>query len=173
LDILACALAARNGFSDSNSTHFPIAKDIADFSDPKSGPMGKIKRLSQVHKDIIIKQLKPYPGGDDLLCALHALDLTRKHRRLLDTAIMPRGIGFSGFIPGNQITIHPRGWDHFHNETVVISTPATVTDGKVTLGLNVMFNETGPMRGANFTATIRQFAKIAYDALTLFCPAGT
>jgi hypothetical protein len=61
LDLLACALAARNGFPDSTSTYFPIWKSQDEFltnRDPR--PLKKIKRLSQVCQDTI-KSLKPYP----------------------------------------------------------------------------------------------------------------
>ena len=172
LDLLACALAARNGFPDSTSTYFPFWESEDEFvtnRDPR--PLKKIKRLSQVCQDII-KSLKPYPGpnGNALLCALHDLDLTRKHRRLLDTFIFPRGIGFNPGLSG-QVTM--ADWRGFNEETVLCSTGPDAPDSDVTIGLNVAFDEAGPMHGQNFTASIRDFARMAGNILTLFCPTST
>ena len=66
LDLLACALAARHEHPESKSTHFPIWKTEAEFLNPKSRPWGFIKLLSQVDQGII-KNLLPYPRGNDLL----------------------------------------------------------------------------------------------------------
>jgi hypothetical protein len=170
LDLLTGALAARNGFPDSTSTYFPIWESEEEFltnRDPR--PLKKIKRLSQVCQDNI-KSLKPYPGGNDLLCTLHELDKTRKHRRLLDTFIFPRGIGFD---PGLRGEVTMGDWHRFNEETVLCSTSANAPDSDVSIGLHVAFDEAGPMHGQNFTATIREFARLAKNILVLFCPAGT
>jgi hypothetical protein len=169
LDLLACTLAARNGFPNDKRTYFPIWKSQTDFltnADPR--PLEKIQRLSQIDQNVI-KDLRPYPGGNNLLVALHNLDLTRKHRRLLDIYAFGRGIGFVGF-QGGTITRHR--WEGFKEEAVLISTPADATDGEVTLGLNIAFDEPGTLYGENFTAVIRSFAKMAYDTLVLFAREG-
>jgi hypothetical protein len=172
LDLLACALAARNGFPDSTSTYFPVWKSKQDFDAPvgrKRNPtLEKIKRLSQFNQ-AIIKALKPYPGGNDLLCALHDLDLTRKHRRLLNTFIFPRGIGFD---PGiSPITLGD--WRGFNEETVLVETASDQPDSNVTIGLHVAFDEAGATHGHDCVGAIRDFARMASNILTLFCPVGT
>lgn len=43
LDLLACTLAARNGFSESKRTYFPIWKTEADFFDPQSRTLQRRK----------------------------------------------------------------------------------------------------------------------------------
>lgn len=173
LDLLACALAARNSFPDSTTTYFPIWKSKDAFDAPpgdKTNPtLKKIERLSQAHQ-VIIKSLKPYPEGNDMLCALHQLDLTRKHRRLLDTFVSPRGIGFN---PGLRGAVTMGNWHGFHEDAVLCSTTADAPDSDVTIGLNVAFDEMGPLHGYDFTGAIRQFATMAKNILVLFCPAGT
>jgi hypothetical protein len=82
LDILAVVLAARNGFPNSKDTYFPICGSVNEFLDPRNGGLKKIKRLSTQDR-AIIKRLKPYQGGDDMLYALHQMDIMRKHRKLL------------------------------------------------------------------------------------------
>jgi hypothetical protein len=169
LDILACTLATRNGHPGSTSTHFPVWKSLADFNAPagrKSNPaLEKIKRLSQVDQGII-KALKPYPGGDDLLCALHNLDLTRKHRRLLDTFVFPRGIGLGGFPLGAAQFIPGRAG--FNEGSIMFWTDASVPDGDFSIGLHVAFDEAGAVHGHDCAGAIRQFASLAYRILELF-----
>jgi hypothetical protein len=79
LDILAVALAARNGFPNSKDTSFPICGSVTEF---QRGGLKKVKRLSPQDR-ATIERLMPYDGGDDMLYALHQMDITRKHRRLL------------------------------------------------------------------------------------------
>lgn len=166
LDLLACALAARNGHADSTDTYFPIWKTEAAFLRPhaKNSGLEKIERLSQIDQNII-KGLRPYPGGNDLLFTLHTLDITRKHRRLLDTFVFPRGIGFEGF-PWGAITVED--WRGFYEESLFISTPATVPDGKINVGLHIAFNEDGARHGAECAGALRDFGRLAYDILVLF-----
>lgn len=165
LDLLACTLAARNGFRESKSTHFPIWKSEADFLSPKSRAIEKIKRLSQIDQDII-KDLRPYPGGNDLLCALHDLDLTRKHRRLLDLFVRPRGMRFEPSIAG-PLTI--RDWQGgLNEEAVLVTTSAIEPDGDITIGLYITVDETSAPYGKDFAGTIRDFARLAMEIIRLF-----
>jgi hypothetical protein len=84
LDILACCLAMKAGAASVESVEFPFAWSFKDFA--SSGKQGKIQMLGA---DAIrwIAELEPYRGGDDLLHALHILDINDKHCRLL--AITP------------------------------------------------------------------------------------
>jgi hypothetical protein len=162
LDLLACTLAARNGFLESRGTYFPIWKTEADFLDPKSRVLEKIKRLSEIDQ-VIIKGLRPYPGGNKLLCAFHDLDLTRKHRRLLNLFVFPRGTAFDGKGP---ITLED--WIGFDEKAVLISTSATAPDGEIHVGLQIAFNETGVTRSQDVAGPIRNFARLANSIIGLF-----
>jgi hypothetical protein len=77
LDILAVVLAARNGFPNRKDTSFPICKSVNEF---RSWGLKKIKRLSPQDRETIERL---YDGGNDMLYALHQMDIMRKHRRLL------------------------------------------------------------------------------------------
>lgn len=164
LDVLACALAARNGYPGSRSTHFPNAKSAADFSDPKSGPMKHIKRLRQDDQTVIIEDLRPYPGGNDTLCLLHELDLTRKHRRLLKTFVSPRGV-FLGGLQDAPYSVHQVDFDE---EAVFISTPDSAPDGNPSVSLHVTLDEGYLAQGDDLSAPIREFARTAAAIIKLF-----
>lgn len=165
LDLLACALAARNGFPENRSTYFPIWKSEADFRDPKSPVLEKIKRLSKVDQDII-KNLRPYPGGHNMLAALHELDLTRKHRRLLRTVVMPRGITLSGL--GGYTVL--REWNSFNEETVLVATPASQPDGDVSVSLQVALSEANIASAGleDCVGPIRELSRSTFEIVGLF-----
>jgi hypothetical protein len=46
--------------------------------------------------DLIVDNIKPYKGGDDLLCALHELDIVDKHRLLIPTLSITKLDGVEG-----------------------------------------------------------------------------
>lgn len=170
LDLLACTLAERNGHPDSTDTYFPIWKSKEAFDAPagrEGNPVLRhIKRLSEVDQ-VAIKKLKPYPGENDLLVALHELDKTRKHRRLLNAFQFPRGIGVAPR-DGRSVTWHVGQWCGFNEESVLIWTDATASDCDVRIGVFVAMDEAGPLHGENFTATIRKFAGLAEQIVCLF-----
>lgn len=165
LDVLACTLAARNGHPESRSTHFPIWKSRDAFGDPKSRPFEYIKRLSQVDQDVIIKDLRPYPGGNDPLCILHELDLTRKHRRLLGLFLRPYGVFLQG-ITNRTVTV--REWNGADEETVILSTPASTPDGQITVNFQIALNEAGVAGDVDCTHPIREFARAASAIIDRF-----
>ncbi len=87
LDVLAVALAARHGVSgkDLYDIYFPIVRDEATFL--RGGYKGhKLIKAIPPKEAAKIETLKPYQGGNNLLWALHDLDITRKHMRLLDVS---------------------------------------------------------------------------------------
>lgn len=81
LDILAGALARRNGVNPTSKMHFPIYSNPVDALDPRQGI--EAKQWLSVGERSTIKSLKPYKGGDAVLYPLHQLDILRKHERLL------------------------------------------------------------------------------------------
>lgn len=107
LDMLASALAARNGVKPSNKTHFPILSSPDDFFGPK-GIKSK-SWLSQSEKTVI-KTAMPYKGGDPLLYPLHQLDIRRKHVRLLTAR--PQIVSFDLEIEGGSLERINRTMQH-------------------------------------------------------------
>ncbi|PJK29325.1 hypothetical protein [Minwuia thermotolerans] len=80
LDLLACALAERNGHREPSDTYFPFAKSEQGLADKRTRK--KFRRLSEADQAAILG-FRPFRGGNALLYALHHLDLTDKHRKLL------------------------------------------------------------------------------------------
>jgi hypothetical protein len=87
LDLLAAALARRNGREPSSDRHFPIYNSVLDFIDPLN--VKKRKNWLSEGARTIIEKLKPYRGGNDRLFALHHFDIIRKHERLLQVRVIP------------------------------------------------------------------------------------
>jgi hypothetical protein len=99
LDLVAAALARRNGKNPDADTHFPIFRSLHDLIDPLTGIEGK-KWLSPRER-AAIKAFKPYKGGDEALWPLHHLDILRKHKRLV--VARPDVTGY--FMVANQMRV--------------------------------------------------------------------
>jgi hypothetical protein len=81
LDLLASELARINGKSDPN-VYFPFSATMAEF------PAAVAKRnFDKAGHDAVtlVHQLAPYRGGNELLRAIHDLDIEDKHTSLLET----------------------------------------------------------------------------------------
>jgi len=81
LDLLASELARINGRSD-RSVYFPFSATMAEF------PAAVAKRnFGRAGDDAVtlIHQIAPYRGGNELLRAIHDLDIEDKHTALLET----------------------------------------------------------------------------------------
>jgi hypothetical protein len=66
-----------------NAVQFPFCKDAVSLERTIESRQIKFAGENVVNA---IYTLKPYPGGDELLCGLHALDITDKHQ-LIITAV--------------------------------------------------------------------------------------
>jgi len=94
LDYLACALVAANGRTVGDGTAFPIAKSWPLTKDQHRTFSRKIAGM-RIGAIKYILRLKPYPGGNNSLWRLHALNNIDKHRLLVafDTGMGGIGIG--------------------------------------------------------------------------------
>lgn len=104
LDWLACALARRNVGHD-RDTYFPIALNEETFN---KSEIKKLKNLSDRDRGMIAA-LRPYGGGNDLLRALHEVDIINKHRRPLLSAalalpVVPDGVPFDAHVHDPIVT---------------------------------------------------------------------
>lgn len=168
LDSLACTLSVRNGNKDIGSTYFPTGKSQEIFD--SANIQKKIKNLSDADK-ALIRGLKPYPGGNDLLYTLHSSDIIRKHQRLI---LFASGtdhlkIGKKGwwsmdstrmreikFNPGplSSNTLHmDLAWDYHIDLAVVAS---------------VSFAEPDYIKGKPIIATLNEFADLTETVLKIF-----
>lgn len=82
LDLLYCAFVVANGKTITKKDSFPIAGSENEFKRFHA----KVKRRIATEPATLIKDLKPYKGGNDGFWRLHRLDITDKHRLLLTAA---------------------------------------------------------------------------------------
>ena len=158
LDLLASALAARNGNAGSRQVYFPVCGTQAQFL--KDGK-GKIKLLSPADQ-AVIETLQPYNVGDGLLSALHELDILRKHRQLVAVQPFARGLGIE---PTDGSFVHydyNPAWRDFGDATPVLWTDAGASDCKVRLGgVYVAINEPGAAYGQQAIVVLPKFVTMA------------
>ena len=95
LDILAVALSKRYGITNPKNIYFPVVESAAVFQGMKFKGAELVKRMPPADRKII-EALKPYRGGNDTLYALHHLDITRKHHRLLSVSAAPARLSLTG-----------------------------------------------------------------------------
>lgn len=166
LDMLAAALAQRNGVKPTSKTHFPIYTLASDFLDPIKGIKNK-KWLSKA-EIAAIKTFRPYKGGDDVLYSLHQLDILRKHERLLTVKPIVTHIVLSFWGPELN-----DGWQRLQDKTILLRLPADhpflPTNCNTQVAAGITFNEiaAGLVKVDVFRA-LRAFAKKASDIIKAF-----
>jgi hypothetical protein len=171
LDMLAVALAERNGATDPTDTYFPVWRDQAAFDNPTDENGGKaaakkIKRLSAADQGAI-KNLKPYKGGNGYIAALHTLDLTRKHRRLASAFVAPGGLTISG----NKTTRHfsiPPMWGGFQNDSIIATCSPDMSESDLTLHFQIRFTEPSIVSGKPLIEVLNDFASLARLIVNMF-----
>lgn len=168
LDMLAVALAERNGHAAPKDTYFPICDSATVFRDTRrGGGMEKIKRLSAADQ-AVIENLAPYKGGNDLLYTLHQMDITRKHRRLLVVSRFPRGIGIYREDGGACLVDFSRTWSGFEDQAPVAWTAIDAPDCNVDIGVYITLKESGPVNGDQAVVALNKFASLANSIVKLF-----
>lgn len=91
LDLLACECVRINGKSD-EKVYFPFCDDPAFLDD-----MIKNKKLDRASPAVIdlVKNLKPYKGGNQALRAVHDLDIQDKHSAIIPSLGLISGPGMA------------------------------------------------------------------------------
>lgn len=79
LDLLACA-AARNHCGEAKGVYFPFAHSKEDFASQIRAK--KFEKAGPIALEIL-QNFRPYRGGNDMLRALHDLDIRDKHQQLI------------------------------------------------------------------------------------------
>jgi hypothetical protein len=167
LDLLVNRLAARNGYSGNEDSYFPICRSRDQFFVGKHAGRKAIKKLSSADQ-IVIEELEPWDGGKNpLLFALHNLDITRKHKRLIVftptpfLAMIPHGG------PGRRIS--------FATLTGVLESGAElgVVDieadhDQVDIAYQPALDEAGPLSGEHLVAALQKLANMAATIVQLF-----
>ena len=158
LDLLAASLARRNGIMATADHHFPIYSSHQDFMEPLNE--AKRKKWLSPRNLAIIEGLKPYAGGDDVLYAIHRLDVTRKHERLVRVNLTPRGAVVS---PGalEQGFRMPAVWPRFQDGAVIGWTDINATDCEFHISAEITFDKTELLSGAPILPTLYEFVGLA------------
>jgi hypothetical protein len=158
LDLLASALAVRNGKTPSSDWHFPIYGTVCDFIDPLNEAKRK-KWLAPCDRGII-EGLKPYREGNALLFALHRLDILRKHERLISVHLMPQALHVDpqAYLEGLEF---PTMWPGFEDGAVIAWTNIDATHTDFQIPAEIAFNEANLVLNHPVIATLHEFAGLA------------
>lgn len=172
LDLLAAALAARNGKKPNPKRHFPIFDSLLDMIDPVRGIDGSERKkwLSQSER-ATIKALNPYKGGDDTIWPLHELDILRKHERLISAK--PGVFGTHVFAAGRMLFVGTKTVERLNDKTILAHLPLSeallVTENNTLPAILITFNETAVgFVDEQVVPTLRKFADRAAEIINLF-----
>lgn len=88
LDMVAVAVGKRHKVLFPDDIYFPVANSATDFLSGNYKGSKFVKGLPRADRELI-ETFRPYKGGNNLLFALHQMDIVRKHRRLLRARIDP------------------------------------------------------------------------------------
>lgn len=173
LDILASTLANRHCQAFVDDAYFPIAKNRATFLAGKGYKGDKFVQALPAKERSVIESLNPYRGsnGNQLLCALHDLDIVRKHVRLLEAGIAPRTFIVSGW--GDAIkafTPVSTGWVSTGPDEATIGLLAKNAAKKphIKATPQASFGETAYLPRREVITALRQFATLARSIIQLF-----
>ncbi len=165
LDLLASALAIRNGKRPSSSRHFPFAQTATDFMHPDY--VAKRKKWLSPADLAIVEAAQPYRGGNDFLYALHQLDILRKHERLMRMEIfvtqfsMDQAVADQGFE-----RVFP--WPGFEENALIGRTNIDATSHDLQLEISVLFHETSFFPTQPVIPLLRQLRGTAHSVVQLF-----
>lgn len=166
LDLTSASVAARNGRSPSRDTHFPFFACFQDFIDPLRGVVRK-HWFSQREIEILTN-LRPYRGGDDLLCSLHHLDIVRKHERLLSLSADPSRLMVIG--TGERPEILISNHQPLEDGTPLFEFAEGASRPEWALDFNVVFNETTlpAVHGQSIFQILGGFQRATEEIISLF-----
>jgi hypothetical protein len=117
----------------------------------------------------IIESLKPWKDGNGLLYALHEIDKTRKHRRLVEITSVPTFTTLWPWgRPGGLEFPTPDQWTGFKNDTVLAWISIDAPNYQIEFTLNVAINEPGLIAGPSVITKLHDFASLANSIISLF-----
>jgi hypothetical protein len=168
LDLLAVALARRNGMTNTRDVYFPISKTEAVFL---SDGLEKIKRLSAADQ-AIIKALLPfgqptnrYGEANHDLCALHELDRIDKHSDLIELG--GRASAGINFLVGD-IKLHGSRYHRLTDNPVLAEISLDTIHAPIEYRVDIGF----PMyRGYPVVELLLRFVDLVTDIVDQFDPA--
>ncbi|MGO9171058.1 MAG: hypothetical protein ACLP7P_03715 [Rhodomicrobium sp.] len=163
LDILAVALARRNGQTSVDHIHFPVSGSLDIF---KTGGMKKVKGISTANI-ATIEGLNPYKGGNKLLFALHNMDLRRKHTRLIKVSGKPRLDAIAGWGEAPEVVSYKEGGNP-KNKTFTLIMRGGDPNYKLYISPEITISETDLLPSQPAVALLRKFASLTETIVDLF-----
>lgn len=168
LDLLVNRLAERTGHAGKEDSHFPICPSRDAFFIGKHAGHKHIRRLSDVDRKII-EELEPWRGGKiPLLYALHELDITRKHRRLINVEMRPVYAKATGLPPDEPVTFHAISGVKFEENAILGVDDAEPDYSKIEIVFDIRLNEAGPLANAHVTIAIESMAHLVTGIIGKF-----
>jgi hypothetical protein len=168
LDILATAIAYRYSMSKPEDVYFPVVRDEAIFKSGKGYKGAKFVNALPLHARQAIEALRPYKGGNDALWRLHDLDIIRKHKRLLQTAVRPKEFHIIGWGIRGQFTPTASWMPVSDQETVIGLLRKGTAYNQMKVAGYVTFDETGPDTPEPAAVTLANFLGLADSIINLF-----
>lgn len=108
LDIAICEMIEGLGGTLHDHTHFPIRDTREEVV--RAIHNGAIRGATTDIETILLEIMHPYKGGNDILYAVHSLDIMDKHRKIIPTyAVSPIMFADEGVIIGGQTIEPPTG----------------------------------------------------------------
>lgn len=166
LDYLVCSLVrARNPNASCDKTAFPIFDAVPTTKKDQARFTGKIDGMADQAKNII-RNIKPYKGGDDVLWRLHALNNRDKHRLLLTvgTTVRPFNLGehfratrknIIGHVPDTFVGPSGRIFPLKVGTELLIDTPDAEENKNINLVIDIALNEPGVCKGEPIFMVLR------------------
>lgn len=170
LDMLAVTLAHRHGIAKPDDMHFPIVTAGEAIFKSRNGFNGDklINGLPDAERKII-ESLRPYKGGNELIFALHRLDIMRKHQRLLTVEIIPAHLSIAAADARQHFTpISGPGYVRSTDKTILGLWRKGIPKPKVELTAFVAINEVDLVHHKPVIAVLDQFASHTASIIKLF-----
>ena len=168
LDLLASTLVEMNG-GNTKDVYFP-------FGDNVDGLESAIKKrhIDRAGEDVveIIRSLQPYKGGNEMLRAIHDLNITDKHKALIPAT---HYVGIKNFqminASGPLITINGLHVGPIKDGKVLMNLPPAIN---IKVGqyfqpsFKITFGQGQPLEGQPILETLHNLAKIVNDIIGTF-----
>lgn len=168
LDHLVCALARLNGTNNVNDIHFPFNKIANEFP---ARHAKETKKLRSRDADLIAA-LKPYPGGNDLLYAVHEVDISDKHRALVAMGCLIPMIDWTFRVqpPTHKIYSMPMNPMQALNngEPLLIFEAGSKVEYDFKIGGDIAFAEPHSIKGKSALATLNEMRQLVENIVLQF-----
>ena len=162
-----------NGGKPTSQTYFPILENAPSTAKEEQSFAKKVKGMAEEAVDLI-RAIKPYKGGDNVLWTLHRLSIIDKHRLLVTVGGVLANWGISQHIAVTnppldtlermpRLYASPAAWTEVRKLTFPLKTgdeilrdfPGAKLNKKIKFEIDVAINEYGICEGDPLVAVLR------------------